>query len=127
MLLIKPDAHISQTLHNVPNFLQRLESRHIIIGGKLKGITKGMIHHVSAIYYANSSPQQQAGTQDDLTDAEASRADAHSSGAIEPLDMPSTSTDATFDAPLEGLMPLPDDFLFDTAFDWFAWGDQTGH
>jgi hypothetical protein len=117
-----PHAHLRQTLNTVPKFLERLESRHIIIGGKLKGITERIIHHVSAIHYANSSTQQRVDARYDTIDSTQLQ---YPSQAIEPFDMPSTSTDATCTAPLDGLVPLPDDFFLDPTFDWFSWGDQT--
>jgi hypothetical protein len=117
-----PHAHLRQTLHNVPRFLERLESRHIIIGGKLKGITERIIHHVSAIHHASSPTQQRLSARDDTIETDQMQ---YRLQAIEPFDMPSTSTDATFNAPQEGLILLPDDFFLDPTFDWFSWGDQT--
>ncbi|KAF2447777.1 hypothetical protein P171DRAFT_518818 [Karstenula rhodostoma CBS 690.94] len=116
---------ILETLNNVPKFLERLESRHVIIGGKLKGITESIIHHVGAIYHASSPTQQRVAASDDTADPAQMQMHTYHSQTVEPFDMPSTSTDSTFNAPLEGLMPLPDDFLLDPTFDWFAWGDQT--
>ncbi|KAL1599682.1 hypothetical protein SLS60_007485 [Paraconiothyrium brasiliense] len=113
-------------LNNVPRFLERLRSRNNIVGGKLKNVTERIIYHVSAIYHSNSpSRQQRVAAPNHTSDATQTQMHADTSQTIEAFDMPSTSTDETFNASLEGLIPLPDDFFLDPTFDWFTWGDQT--
>ncbi|KAL5425675.1 hypothetical protein PMIN04_002451 [Paraphaeosphaeria minitans] len=107
---------ILETLRNVPKFPEQLESRHKKISGKLKGITEGIIHHASAIYHTSSPAQKRVDARDDTVDLERLQIHTYPSTTVELFDMPSTLTDTTFNAPLEGSMPLPDDFFLDPTF-----------
>lgn len=118
------DANDRQLLHNVPRFLERFQSRHAM-AGKLKDITEKIIRHVNAIYWSSSLIQQhRLSAPDPSAIPDQTQVQADHSQSMGPLDMPSTSTDATFDLSLDSLPPLPDDFFLDPGFDWFSWCDQ---
>ncbi|KAJ4301881.1 hypothetical protein N0V90_003977 [Kalmusia sp. IMI 367209] len=113
-------------LEHVPRFMEKLESLNPM-AGKLKSITQKIIQHVSDVYY--SSPSQESNTHQDPVENNVqyrTQSEALTDAVVstQPFDMPTASSDATFDTSLDDLPPLPDDFFLDPTFDWFSWGDQ---
>lgn len=91
---------------------------------KLKAIAEKILHHVTIIYHSGVSKPPNSISTSSTVESEDVDASTTEENAESHFDMPSASTDATFEnVPFDDLPPLPDDFLFDPSFDWFSWGD----
>ena len=109
-------------MDNVPKFLKTLEPRNPM-AGKLQVLAEKIIYHAKKIYRSSSPPDDQE--PENSTHGTVSGEEVFSETQSESqFDIPSALTETTLEESLDGLAPLPDNFLFDPTFDWFTWGDQ---
>ena len=93
------------------------------MAGKLQVIVEKMIYHVRNIYHSGGPPDHQGETEVSTNESVGGETLGETQSEMQ-FDMPTTLTETTLDGSLDGPATLPDNFLFDPAFDWFTWGDQ---